>query len=112
MSGSSEGKAFIWETDHPAEPYAILPGHVGEVGAVAWSNLDLERIATGTDDGVVRIWDCSPPRDNGVCKHTPPCTLRADLSRTMAFKDFKSAGALASEIIRANYRGREPEPEI
>ena len=40
----------------PGRTLAILSGHTDTVGGAAW-NLDETRIATASNDGMVRVWD-------------------------------------------------------
>jgi WD40 repeat protein len=47
------------ETNKPLEPRALLRGNVSPVRAMAWA-ADNQTLATGNDEGLVRLWDLSP----------------------------------------------------
>jgi hypothetical protein len=44
------------QVDDPSVPPVSLPGHTGEVTAVAWCPSDYCQIATAADDATLRVW--------------------------------------------------------
>ncbi|KAM1868623.1 hypothetical protein ACFX15_044111 [Malus domestica] len=57
LSGSSDGNAYIWQVNKPQEDPIILKGHDREVTAVDWSQFEVGKMATSSDDFTVRIWN-------------------------------------------------------
>lgn len=57
LSGSSDNKAYIWNTSQPGKPFTQLIGHQAEVTAVAWNPNDFTKIVTCSDDVHVYLWD-------------------------------------------------------
>src|SRR5436305_2724614 len=47
------------ETNKPLEPRALLRGNLSTVRAMAWSSDD-KTLASGTNEGTVRLWDITP----------------------------------------------------
>ena len=65
----------IWVYDaHTGEELALLSGHTGSVLSVAYSP-DGRIIASGSDDGAIRLWDVSTGE-----------TIRSTLRASYAFK--------------------------
>ncbi|WIA08986.1 hypothetical protein OEZ85_008400 [Tetradesmus obliquus] len=56
LSGSSDRRAYIWDVSQPSLPPVTLPGHAGEVTAVAWCPGDACQLATAADDATLRVW--------------------------------------------------------
>ena len=56
LSGSSDGRLYIWEVDRPGAPVIQLSCHRGEVNNVDWCNADPLKLASSSDDGYVRLW--------------------------------------------------------
>lgn len=56
LSGSSDGKAYIWQVSRPRSGARVLQGHVNEVTAVEWCRGSICRLVTLSDDNVVWIW--------------------------------------------------------
>ncbi|XP_037495373.1 denticleless protein homolog [Jatropha curcas] len=56
LSGSSDGKTYIWQVNKPCTDPITLKSNDGEVTAVDWSPSD-GKIATASDDFTVRIWN-------------------------------------------------------
>jgi len=56
LSGSSDGKAYIWQVSRPRSEACVLQGHVNEVTGVDWCRTDVSRLVTLSDDNVVWIW--------------------------------------------------------
>ncbi|XP_047311813.1 denticleless protein homolog [Impatiens glandulifera] len=57
LAGSSDGNAYIWQVNKSEEDPMILKGHDGEVTAVNWSDSEVGKIATSSDDFTVRVWN-------------------------------------------------------
>ncbi|XP_071785868.1 uncharacterized protein [Asterias amurensis] len=56
LSGSGDGKAYIWNVHQPHCPPVTLCGHEDEVTMVTWAKDDFPKAVTGADDASVRIW--------------------------------------------------------
>ncbi|KAJ6751589.1 hypothetical protein OIU85_002061 [Salix viminalis] len=67
LSGSSDGKAYIWQVNKPDVDPITLNTHDGEVTAVDWCPSEVGKIATSSDDYTVRIWNIN----NSYCSSTP-----------------------------------------
>ncbi|XP_049835456.1 protein lethal(2)denticleless [Schistocerca gregaria] len=57
VSGSSDEKAYIWNTSQPGRPVTTLAGHYLEVTCVAWCPVGDMQIVTCSDDAHVRYWE-------------------------------------------------------
>ncbi|CAL9050312.1 unnamed protein product [Musa banksii] len=57
LGGSSDGNAYIWQVKRPESAPAILKGHDGEVTAVDWCSSEVGKLATSSDDFMVRVWN-------------------------------------------------------
>ncbi|XP_030637580.1 denticleless protein homolog [Chanos chanos] len=55
-SGSSDHHAYIWKISNPEQTPMMLQGHSQEVTSVAWCPTDFTKIASCSDDNMVRIW--------------------------------------------------------
>jgi len=56
ISGSTDSKVYIWQTDRPQDPPYRMEGHTGEVTGVDWSSCHEDKVASVSDDGTMRIW--------------------------------------------------------
>ncbi|XP_038074197.1 denticleless protein homolog [Patiria miniata] len=56
LSGSRDGKAYIWNVERPQAPPVTLCGHEDEVTMVTWAEDDFPKVITGADDASIRIW--------------------------------------------------------
>eukprot|EP00842_Homolaphlyctis_polyrhiza_P006015 jgi/Hompol1/6414/HPOL_004038-RA len=56
MSGSSNSKTYIWETQQPTVAPIVLGGHQAETTGLAWNQHDIGQLATCSDDFTVRVW--------------------------------------------------------
>ncbi|XP_077242745.1 transducin/WD40 repeat-like superfamily protein [Tasmannia lanceolata] len=73
LSGSSDGNAYIWQVKKPKVGPVVLKGHEGEVSAVDWCPSETGKIATASDDFMVRIWNIQ----KGGCSNTSsPSSIR------------------------------------
>lgn len=54
-SGSEDENVVIWNADR-SEPVRCLKGHTGTVNAVSWNPKHHGMLASGSDDGTIRIW--------------------------------------------------------
>lgn len=59
ISGSSDGKAYIWNVEQ-SQPIVALTGHTVEVTCAAWSQMSDTRIVTCSEDARHKIWRISP----------------------------------------------------
>ncbi|XP_020272509.1 denticleless protein homolog isoform X2 [Asparagus officinalis] len=57
LGGSSDGNAYIWQVRRPESNPIMLKGHEAEVTAVDWCSSDYGKIATSSDDFMVRVWN-------------------------------------------------------
>lgn len=57
-SGSEDENVVIWNADK-SEPVRCLRGHTGTVNAVSWNPKYHGMLASGSDDGTIRIWTSS-----------------------------------------------------
>uniref|UniRef100_A0A915DBW7 LisH domain-containing protein n=1 Tax=Ditylenchus dipsaci TaxID=166011 RepID=A0A915DBW7_9BILA len=57
-SGSEDENVVIWNVDK-SEPVRYLKGHTGTVNAVCWNPTQHGMLASGSDDGTIRIWASS-----------------------------------------------------
>jgi hypothetical protein len=55
--GCMDGNAYVFDTDKPGYLKYILMGHDARVFHTTWSPLVAGRIATGSDDSTVRVWN-------------------------------------------------------
>lgn len=55
-SGSSDSHAYIWKISCPSDPPMMLQGHSEEVTSVSWCPTDFTKIASCSDDHMVRLW--------------------------------------------------------
>ncbi|VFR00562.1 unnamed protein product [Cuscuta campestris] len=61
VSGSFNGKVYIWSREYH-EPVEVLSGHTDDVLSVTWNPKVPTMLASGSDDGCVRIWGPAAPR--------------------------------------------------
>jgi WD40 repeat protein len=54
-SGSEDESIVIWNRKNE-NPIHKLIGHIGTVNAVSWNPVHHEMLASGGDDGTIRIW--------------------------------------------------------
>ncbi|GMH06775.1 hypothetical protein Nepgr_008615 [Nepenthes gracilis] len=57
LSGSTDGKTYIWQVNKPEADPIALTSHEGEVTAVDWCLQDVGKVSTASDDFTVRFWD-------------------------------------------------------
>ncbi|XP_075225181.1 WD40 domain-containing protein denticleless [Lycorma delicatula] len=76
VSGSSDGKAYIWGTDRSDHPVVALTGHSSEVTSVDWSQSTDIKIATCSDD--LPIDNCSLM---AMTWQVETCNIDEDLNR-------------------------------
>ncbi|XP_072980083.1 uncharacterized protein [Typha angustifolia] len=57
LGGSGDGNAYIWQVKQPAAAPVVLKGHEGEVTAVDWCSSEFGKLATSSDDFMVRVWN-------------------------------------------------------
>ncbi|KAF2553634.1 hypothetical protein F2Q68_00036391 [Brassica cretica] len=53
LSGSSDGNAYIWQVNKPHVDPTVLKGHDKEVTAVDWSQSEIGKVVTASDDFTV-----------------------------------------------------------
>ncbi|KAM1614196.1 hypothetical protein ACFX2K_023582 [Malus domestica] len=91
VSGSSDGNAYIWQVNKPREDPVILKGHDREVTAVDWSQFEVGKMATSSDDFTVRIWNSQKSYSTST---SSPSTVRR---RVMAIPSAECRKLLMSE---------------
>ncbi|WZZ74197.1 hypothetical protein YC2023_085567 [Brassica napus] len=62
LSGSSDGNAYIWQVNKPHVDPTVLKGHDKEVTAVDWSQSEIGKVVTASDDFTVRLWNIETSR--------------------------------------------------
>ncbi|KAF1879326.1 hypothetical protein Lal_00005792 [Lupinus albus] len=73
VSGSSDGKAYVWQVNKPQEkPLALKSHDEGEVTVVDWCPTEIGKLATASDDHTVRIWN----KNSYVCDRKFPYSIR------------------------------------
>ena len=55
MYTSPDHNVYIWQTQRET-PVAVLKGHSRSVNCVSWNPVNYELLASGSDDGTVRVW--------------------------------------------------------
>ncbi len=55
VSGSEDSRVYIWNTKKE-QPRCVLDGHNRPVTCVSWNPVVHGLVASGSDDGTVRIW--------------------------------------------------------
>jgi WD40 repeat protein len=48
----------VWDAEGGGQEILTLQGHTGTVNSVCWSP-DGKRLASGSDDGTVKVWDAA-----------------------------------------------------
>ncbi|TQE03022.1 hypothetical protein C1H46_011386 [Malus baccata] len=109
VSGSSDGNAYIWQRycywswiendtignanqlNKPREDPVVLKGHDREVTAVDWSQFEVGKMATSSDDFTVRIWNSQNSYSTST---SSPYTVRR---RVMAIPSAECRKLLMSE---------------
>ncbi|WVZ60195.1 hypothetical protein U9M48_010248 [Paspalum notatum var. saurae] len=56
LGGSSDGNVYLWQVDQPESDPIVLKGHEGEATSVDWCASEVGKIATTSDDSMVRVW--------------------------------------------------------
>ncbi|NNB89945.1 CHAT domain-containing protein [Corallococcus exiguus] len=57
VTACADGRARVWLTDAPGEPYLVLSAHEGEVTSAVFSpRAEEPRLVTGSTDGSARVW--------------------------------------------------------
>ncbi|KAG0493010.1 hypothetical protein HPP92_006408 [Vanilla planifolia] len=59
LSGSGDGNAYIWRVNKPGSVPFSLGGHEKEVTAVAWCPSEAGKLASSSDDYMVKVWNLS-----------------------------------------------------
>ncbi|XP_019442529.1 PREDICTED: denticleless protein homolog isoform X2 [Lupinus angustifolius] len=90
VSGSSDGKAYVWQVNKPQEKPLALKSHDGEVTVVDWCPSEIGKLATASDDFTVRIWS----KNSYVCDRKFPYSIRR---RVMAMPRTERKVLLSSE---------------
>ncbi|KAM1511661.1 hypothetical protein ACFX1Z_023317 [Malus domestica] len=91
VSGSSDGNVYIWQVNKPREHPVVLKGHDREVTAVDWSQFEVGKMATSSDDFTVRIWNSQNSYSTST---SSPSTVRR---RVMAIPRSECRKLLMSE---------------
>ncbi|RXH69504.1 hypothetical protein DVH24_037288 [Malus domestica] len=91
VSGSSDGNAYIWQVNKPQEDPVVLKGHDREVTAVDWSQFEVGKMVTSSDDFTVRIWNSQNSYSTST---SSPSTVRR---RVMAIPSAECRKLLMSE---------------
>uniref|UniRef100_A0A8C4QJL2 Denticleless E3 ubiquitin protein ligase homolog (Drosophila) n=2 Tax=Eptatretus burgeri TaxID=7764 RepID=A0A8C4QJL2_EPTBU len=72
LSGSSDGKAYIWKVHAARQPPVLMCGHAEEVTAVCWCPTDFSKIVTCSDDDTLRVWSMlgGPRQEESLVKRS------------------------------------------
>ena len=65
-AGGDDGIARVWDVDSQ-QPVALLRGHLGQAGTLAFTP-DSTAIVSGGADRTVRVWDASGPPEKNLLK--------------------------------------------
>ncbi|XP_068637687.1 uncharacterized protein [Aristolochia californica] len=111
LSGSSDGNAYLWQVDKPDVGPIALKGHEGEVTAVDWCLSETGKMATSSDDFMVRIWNM----DKGCfCANTKsPSSVRRRVTaisaehRNRVLEELKTEDTDASSCQTENPSGQQ-----
>lgn len=83
LGGSSDGSAYIWQVNKPERPPVLLNGHEGEVTAVDWCTSEVGKIATASDDFMVRVWNIN---ESSCINITTPTCIRKRITASPSFE--------------------------
>jgi hypothetical protein len=134
VGGSADGAVYIWDASvsggrahsrsvfqseeaRAAErrlPLFALKGHASDVNGVAWSRQDFSRIASGSDDGTVRLWQANR-EDPDSQSQAASFTLRESATAGRGWENWKEfleqTDGAAYAITAARERQQEEEGE-
>ncbi|KNC47760.1 cell division cycle protein cdt2 [Thecamonas trahens ATCC 50062] len=96
VSGSSDGGVYLWNYNAPAAkvgpgsssallPFMVLRGHDTESTAVDGCAADPFKLASGSDDNTVRVWDLAPSPEHAAAD--APLPEWVSLYSTSGFDD-------------------------
>jgi WD40 repeat protein len=81
--GDLDGALLFWDTKTRGEPRLVL-SHGSAVNSVAFANI-LDAIASGSDDGTVKVWDRTAISSLGLGKLTKPKALAVGYNSEILF---------------------------
>ncbi|KAK7266011.1 hypothetical protein RIF29_18650 [Crotalaria pallida] len=90
VSGSSDGKAYVWQVNKPQEQPLALKSHDGEVTVVDWCPTEVGKLATTSGDFTVRVWN----KNSYVYNRKSPFSIRR---RVMAMPSTECKMLLSNE---------------
>ena len=114
LSGSSDGMLYLWDlaasasgpsllSQDPLLPFFAVEGHLAETSAVDASNISPFRIASGSDDNSVRIWDLAP---------RPLSAMDPDLLDVTGSSGFATAAAQRDDVSPPPTQPNSPTPPL
>ncbi|KAJ8750096.1 hypothetical protein K2173_014011 [Erythroxylum novogranatense] len=120
LSGSSDGKAYLWQVKKPNMDPISLTNHDGEVTAVDWSVSEVGKIASSSDDFTVCIWNIQSKYNSRTRAPSsirrnvmaPPSNERGDLVMNEKMNLPRDSDNISDELLQIQSHSPITIPEI